>query len=253
MKIALCLQGQPRNWRVGYEFINKEIISKYNVDVFCHTWWSEDMIGEFYDSSPWSPPIYVVEPNLISEISVAYNFKKFKYEKSKKFVPARRYNIDGNHDAIYDAFCSRFYSLNQVLTLLKDYEKETTIDYDWVIITRTDIGIYNWPDFSLPKYNKEHIYVSNYHRGRKYIYNDNLWVCGKNRKYDFINMFNDFDKTYDMQLNVKNTLYAQQIIDTELFDCKYIGAETMLVFHLLFNGVLDKVKTIDELDYNVIR
>jgi len=253
MKMALCLQGQPRVWKKGYEFLNKEIISKYDVDVFCHTWWSEDMIGQAYDSSPWSPPIYNVEPNLIPEISAAYNFKKFKYEKSKKFIPIRKYKIDGNHDLIYDSLCSRFYSLNQVLTLLKEYEQETNINYDWTIITRPDIGIYNWPDFSLSKYSKEHIYVSNYHYRRKYIYNDNLWVFGMDRKYDFINMFNDFDKNYDMQQNVKNTLYVQQLIDTELFEYYYITAETAMVFHLLFNGVLHKVFKLNELNYNVER
>ena len=38
MKIALCLSGQPRCVKEGYEYYKKNLLDHYDVDVFCHVW-----------------------------------------------------------------------------------------------------------------------------------------------------------------------------------------------------------------------
>ncbi len=38
MKIALCLSGQPRCVKQGYEYHKKNLLDHYDVDVFCHVW-----------------------------------------------------------------------------------------------------------------------------------------------------------------------------------------------------------------------
>jgi hypothetical protein len=259
MKIALCLQGQPRIWRQGYEHLNREILSKYDVDIFGHTWWSEDMIGEYYDCAPWSPRNYQVEPNLIEDISLVYKFKKFKYEKSKKFIPQRRYNIVDieRHDLVYDSLLSRYYSLNKVLNILENYEKENNIDYDWLIITRYDIGIFHtFPNLNTPEENVDKIFTSDYHGIRKFIFNDNLWLIGKNHKYIFKTLFDDFDKIYDIQQNLHSpeyAKYAEQLVGSELLDYRNVSGEAVMAYHLLFNDVLSKTIQLHELNYNLIR
>lgn len=48
MRTALCLYGQPRFYKIAYDHLYKKIIEKYSADVFIHTYWSENHIGEEY-------------------------------------------------------------------------------------------------------------------------------------------------------------------------------------------------------------
>ena len=43
MKIALCFSGQPRSYEKGYEYYKKNLLDHYDVDVFIHTWDTDDM------------------------------------------------------------------------------------------------------------------------------------------------------------------------------------------------------------------
>lgn len=38
MKIALCLSGQPRSYKEGFEYHKKNLLDHYDVDVYMHTW-----------------------------------------------------------------------------------------------------------------------------------------------------------------------------------------------------------------------
>jgi len=37
-RIAICLSGQPRNYVEGFKNLYSVLLSKYNIDVFIHTW-----------------------------------------------------------------------------------------------------------------------------------------------------------------------------------------------------------------------
>ena len=43
MKIALCLSGQARSVKAGYEFHKRNILDGTDVTVFIHTWTQENM------------------------------------------------------------------------------------------------------------------------------------------------------------------------------------------------------------------
>jgi hypothetical protein len=257
MKIALCLQGQPRIYKQGYDFLNTHLLSKYDVDVFGHTWWSEKEVGQYYDSAPWAPHNYRIEEDLPKKLNDLYHFKLFKYEESKSLKPTKKYNVGvpEQHDRIYDVLKSRYYSLKEVLTLLNDYENNNDINYEWTIISRYDIGIFSpLPDIS--SLNSDKIYLSDYHKGRKYIFNDNFWIFGKH-KYIFKNLYDDFDKTYDMiqQLSTSEDLkpYENIVKNTELLNEKNLSGEIFMAFYLLFNGLLENVIQDPILNYNLIR
>lgn len=38
MKVALCLSGQPRSYKKGYEYHKRNLLDHFDVDVFMHTW-----------------------------------------------------------------------------------------------------------------------------------------------------------------------------------------------------------------------
>jgi hypothetical protein len=246
MNIALCLQGQPRNWLQGYEHLNREIISKYDVDVYAHTWWSEEMVGTYYDSAPWAPKNYKVETDLINKIDSLYKFKQIIYESSKTFIPNRNYNISRNHDEVFNSLNSRYYSCNKVLTLVE----ESAIEYDWLLISRFDIGIFS-PMPDLHSLLQDKIYVSNYH-GSKYIFNDNLWLFGKKYHLLFKGLYTDLDYVYNLMQNLPDK-YSNQIRGTFLEGKKYLNGEEYISFFLLFNNAIDDVIQDSRFNYNLIR
>ena len=49
MKIALCLSGQPRYLDEGFYYLYENILKKYSVDVFIHTWWDNEMKNKKMD------------------------------------------------------------------------------------------------------------------------------------------------------------------------------------------------------------
>jgi len=253
MKIAICLHGQPRNYEIGFSHLQREFISKYDTDVFAHTWWSLEQVGQYYYTGPLVKKDYKIEANFPEKINNLYHFKDVIYEASKNFNSEKQYNVPwpDKHDNTIDSHKSRFYSFKNSLQLCENYEKDNHIEYDWIILTRFEIAIYTMP--LLSTLNKDNIYVDNFHSGRPYIFNDNLWLFG-NYKYFFKNLYDDFDKNYEMMLKKQESPFYHLIqnID-ELSNCNIINGEQFIAFYLLFNGLLDKVIKHAGISYNLIR
>ena len=258
MNVALCLQGQPRNWRPAEFFLKKEVINKYNADVFGHTWWKQPDEGESYSVAPFAPQYkkYMIESNTIEDLNNSYNFKKFKYDSPRNFITGKQYKVGvpEKHDSIVDALRSRYFSLKSVLTLLEEYEKEKNISYDWVCVSRYDISIKLMENLILlhPHYH----YVEDWmHSGRKYILNDNFWIFPKRWKFVFKNLYDDFDITYEKMVNGDLTESESKIIEgTELTweHVKVCNGEQMMAYHLLFNGALQYAVQSKQFRYEVI-
>ena len=114
MKIALCLHGlsygnndkraRPILFDIGYKYIKTELLDKYDVDVFVHTW------------------------------DTGNKEKILKYYNPKKscFVGKRK---------IKNRQMSSLFSYRESNNLRKEYEKENNIKYDTVILTRFDIAL----------------------------------------------------------------------------------------------------------------
>lgn len=249
MKVALCLRGQPRVFRSGYSHLY-EFLQRYQPDVFGHCWWDPAIVGQNYSTAPHAPKHYIAEEDTDKKLNLLYNFKVLQCEAPKFFKPKRQYNISENHDNVYNSLKSSYYSQGQVLRILEQYEKENNIDYDWTIITRYDIGLFKpFPDLS--QFDRDHIYVSNYHPGRPLIWNDNMWVFGK-YKYVFKTLYEDFDAVYDMMFNFTPE-QINLIQHSEIYANKNISGEQHIALHLLYHGLLPNVISTDLLNYNLIR
>jgi hypothetical protein len=88
MKIALCLTGLPRSCGQGYEYIYKNLISKYDTDVFLHTWKTNDLDIEDI-VSVYSPKLYTIESPLGKSFAEKYtrisNIKFPAYNTASSF------------------------------------------------------------------------------------------------------------------------------------------------------------------------
>ena len=65
MKIALCLSGQPRCVKQGYEFVKRNILDGNDVTVFCHVWETPEVI----DIEIYKPEAFMIEKSLTNDLS----------------------------------------------------------------------------------------------------------------------------------------------------------------------------------------
>lgn len=128
IKIAACISGQPRSFEKGYEYIYENLLSKYNVDVFFHTWFKEDTdydkLKELYQ-----PKDFLIELPLVD------TFENYTRIPSPKFP------------AYFTV--SAYYSIYRASRLREEQEINSNFKYDWVVKLRFDYALNGIPDFSL--------------------------------------------------------------------------------------------------------
>ena len=86
MRIALCFSGQPRFVSEVSQLIKANVIGEYDVDVFAHLWFDEDLQTKPYKyggDGGWKDQR--ICPNAIDVFKQTYEPKKLLVEKSKKF------------------------------------------------------------------------------------------------------------------------------------------------------------------------
>ena len=65
MKIALCLSGQARSVKQGYEYVKKNLLDGNDVTVFCHVWEAP----EAADLDIYKPEVVMIEKSLNTDLS----------------------------------------------------------------------------------------------------------------------------------------------------------------------------------------
>lgn len=122
MKIAVCISGQPRAYAQGYEYMKRNLLDKYDCDIFIHTWknkvYNTDDVISLY-----KPKLHEVE-NPYEDGIFDHLFPNTP--NAKGWPPT--------------ATVSMFYSMFKSLTLKAEYEMEVG-KYDWVVKTRFDYAI----------------------------------------------------------------------------------------------------------------
>ena len=122
MKIAVCISGQPRAYKQGYEYMKRNLLDKYDCDIFIHTWHNkvygtEDVI-HLYKPKMWNTERPFSDG--------AFDAKYTNTPNAKGWPPT--------------ATISMFYSMFQSLTLKTNYEIMHN-KYDWVVKTRFDYAL----------------------------------------------------------------------------------------------------------------
>lgn len=197
MNVCLMLHGQPRflDNPFTYATHKREILDKYNTDVYCHTWFCE---GGEVEASTWSGiSSLIIDPESIKKINEKYQPVLLKCE------PPRQFNLDDellvkllttfskyqhwNTKNISNSLSS-LYSIEQVVDLAMSRELSK---YDFFILSRYDNLIYRLPD--LNKLCTDKFYISDHHD----MFPDLFFVFGKN----FLEAFKIFSKH---ELLIKN-------------------------------------------------
>ena len=123
MKIALCLSGQPRSVKQGYEFVKKNILDGNDVTVFCQVWEADG--AEALDL--YKPEVVLMEKPLNTDLS--------KYTN----VPPPQPNWKVKDPA--RSTWNQLYAIKVANTLKSVYEQNENMKFDWVIRSRYDFAI----------------------------------------------------------------------------------------------------------------
>jgi hypothetical protein len=192
MKIALCLSGQPRLLERGYNQLYIPLKTKYNVDVFVHTWFDRDRVNIPYQGRRGS---YPCDENTLQTIMKLYSPIIMHHEPQKIF--------DTPTDAIYESCIpnsvySLFYSMMICNNLKSFYEKTNNFEYDIVIRSRFDIVFANAFSMNLEKLNLEKI---NLYEARhpilKNIPNDQFAIGNSKNMNQYSNVYSNIQKYYN--------------------------------------------------------
>ena len=170
MKIALCLFGLPRYSEYVLNTLKQNLLNLYDVDVYAHFWWSENMIGEFKHREFYD----VWESDTVTKLEKIIPFKKLKVEPQIHFDLSNFKHISLEPDLkhLSKDICkdilfsnkSKWYSTYQSYLLI-----DNPTEYDFIIITRLDC------DYSKP------IDVSKLTTNKLYLQDG--YRSGNNRKY----------------------------------------------------------------------
>lgn len=138
MKIAICLNGQPRTWEKCYPRWLEILSSQGDIDFFFHMW--------NYNTLPSLMATYnggtkiidqPLEQSELDKIVETLKPKKYIFEP-RKHISYWNTNIPVNKQ-FGNWSCEQFYSLYYSSLLKKQYEIENDFRYDIVIRLRTDL------------------------------------------------------------------------------------------------------------------
>lgn len=178
-KVALCLSGQLRSVKAGYEYIKKNLLDQYNVDVFLHTWNNGPSIHWVSIHESYKP--------LIAKDSIVFNGESIdrKYPKVASVKHPARNTV------------SMYYSVFMANLLKKEYELEKGFTYDAVVRCRTDYALNIVPDILNMELNK--VYVPNCRMVPDRNFCNDQFAYGSSRVMDaYSETFCNLDKLYEM-------------------------------------------------------
>jgi hypothetical protein len=173
MKIALCLSGLPRFISEAAPNIKSCLIQNYDVDVFAHTWYSQNQVMRTDGSDMWSSFRYTENPQ--DNIKQHYNIKDIIVEEPINFYSnsiLHKYNFIPTLEIFMSHFLtesgkeyyinmvhSMWYSIYKCNQLKLKFEQDNNIKYDIVIRSRFDTVFSNPIDFQ--RYDINHVNVAN--------------------------------------------------------------------------------------------
>ena len=136
MKIALCLHGYFANAGGaqasidGHSYIDKKLLSKYDVDVFVHSW---DLDNSDLIETLYTPTQSKFEKQRIFQNEMAKINQEYFFGEAGK-APGM-YSINSVFKGL-----SFLYSRKKTIELKRQYELKNNFKYDCVVLARFDLG-----------------------------------------------------------------------------------------------------------------
>jgi hypothetical protein len=149
MKIAICISGQPRNFKQSYKSLKTYFLDKYDCDIYFHTWKTPNFESTNFGGGNYQ---YQLNESDYNELIELYQPKHFILEQPITF-DASNYQCPIWRQPLNNTL-SMFYSIYKSFQLIEG-------NYDYVIRTRFDIDYSKFnlefpkEDLILPEWNTD--------------------------------------------------------------------------------------------------
>jgi hypothetical protein len=179
LKLALCLSGQARGLIKAKKYVKENLLDRYDVDVFAHTWKPS---GGILKIKLFEDINFLYDP-----IHLAYDYPLPVTTNADMVVP------NSSHPA---NFCtSMFYSIYKANDLRIRHQITKEINYDFVIRSRFDLALNKVIDFS--SLEKGKVYVSKDTDGPNALLNDQFAIADPDTMNIYASTFLHLRKLYD--------------------------------------------------------
>jgi hypothetical protein len=138
MKIAICISGQPRNFKQSYISLKEYFLDRYNCDIYFHTWKANNFESTNFG---FGNTQYLLTEEKYNDLIQLYNPKKYILEQPIIF-DASDYKCPIWRQPLNNTL-SMFYSIYKSIQLIEE-------EYDYIVRTRFDID-YSKLNLELPQ------------------------------------------------------------------------------------------------------
>jgi len=225
VKIAMTISGQPRRLEAGFYELNKHFLSKYDIDVYMHSWKDEYYYKYYYGELVHK---YKADMSAYDKALELYQPKKHLFEKGIKFDS---YGIEDV--GRFDSHFGMTLSIKRAWDLLES----SGIKYDYIIRARFDLlyshyNVVNHPyltDITQLDPNKVHSFKKIHDPEGKQNINDQFAIGGYKVMEVFHNFFPHLINYY-----FRNPEYKQLMNDS---NSTHLYIETSLRQYLRDNNI----------------
>lgn len=150
MKVAVEFYGHLRTWQYCMPTINTNLLSKYDCHVFMHTWSKTEASTKSWHSFGMKQ-VQSVGRDTVDILKRQYGVLGIEVEE--QICPTRETFVGCEHNkgnvVSVDGVNFMLHSMFKVNELRRSYARERNVNYDWVIVLRPDIMIFNLLDLNL--------------------------------------------------------------------------------------------------------
>tara|TARA_R110000772_G_scaffold89631_3_gene185605 strand:- start:1151 stop:1864 length:714 start_codon:yes stop_codon:yes gene_type:complete len=139
MKIAICISGQPRNYKESFNSLDEHFLKKYDCDVYFHSWKASTFESTNFGTGNKK---YQLSEEQYEELLELYRPKSFIYEEPVVF-DASGYKCPIWRQPLNNTL-SMFYSIHKACQLVEG-------NYDYIVRARFDLD-YSKFNLDLPQY-----------------------------------------------------------------------------------------------------
>lgn len=175
MKIALCFSGQARSVEKGFEYYQRNLLSRYDVDVFVHSW-----VGPHSRTiiNLYKPTLFSFDAPLTGDFD-----QRYPRTPDRNRHPPR-------------ATVNMFFSVHKACALKRQHEAKTGVVYDWVVRSRLDYALNCVIEFAPLNPNK--LYVPNERQTTARDFCNDQFAYGSSRVMDkYCDTYNGIDQFYN--------------------------------------------------------
>lgn len=179
MKLALCLSGQPRSYAKAFQYIKKNLLDHYNVDVFIHSWKAK--------SSTNQAQLFEYIGGLYGPVTIFFDNELPNTINSDLRVP------NASHPA---NFCtSMFYSIYRSNDFRIRHQTLNDVKYDFVVRSRFDLALNKLIDFETLEKGK--VYISKDTDGPNPLLNDQFAIADPDTMNVYASTFLNLRRLYN--------------------------------------------------------